>query len=374
MMAGMAGVTLENVWKIYRGDKGQEVSAVKDVCLEIEDKEFIVLVGPSGCGKSTTLRMVAGLEEISRGTVNIGDREVNHVPPAKRDIAMVFQNYALYPHMTVRENLAFSLKLKKISKAEVNERVEKAAEILGLSEYLHRRPAELSGGQSQRVAVGRAIVRNPAVFLFDEPLSNLDAKMRVQMRSELTKLHKQLDATMLYVTHDQVEAMTMGSRIVVMKDGVVRQFDEPLKIYREPADMFVAGFMGSPPMNFLTGEAEKGGVRLAEGEHIDAPIPDDVKEHADVVLGVRPEHVSITGEGILEGKVTLVEPMGGESYVHLEVQRCPFLVKVDGDTELPKIGETCGVNFEQEKVHLFDPHSGKRIAGVGIEPKKVASV
>lgn len=362
----MATVTLKNVYKIYRGDKGQEVPAVKDVCLEIEDREFVVLVGPSGCGKSTTLRMVAGLEEISKGEIIIGDKVVNDIQPAKRDIAMVFQNYALYPHMTVRENLGFSLRLKKMSKSEINERVEKAAAILGLEEYLHRRPAELSGGQSQRVAVGRAIVRNPAVFLFDEPLSNLDAKMRVQMRTELTRLHKQLDATMLYVTHDQVEAMTMGSRIVVMKDGVVRQFDKPLTIYREPADMFVAGFMGSPPMNFLKGRVVDGKVKLSEEVVVEAPLNEHCKGLTDVVYGVRPEHLSLSDSGI-PCQINLLEPMGGESYVHTTVFGQNVLVKVDGDTELPSVGDTCHLAVEPAKVHLFDPQSEKRIAGVGIE-------
>src|SRR3982750_2313567 len=249
----MAKVTVKNVWKIYPGEKGRDVTAVSAVTLDIEDREFIVLGGPSGCGKSTTLRMIAGLEEISRGEIYIGDRLVNEIPPKDRDIAMVFQNYALYPHMSVYDNLAFGLKLRKHPKAEIRKRVSDAAGILGIEELLDRKPKALSGGQRQRVAVGRAIVRQPKVFLFDEPLSNLDAKMRVQMRTEITKLHQRLQATMIYVTHDQVEAMTMGDRIVVMNAGVVQQNDMPLKLYNNPVNLFVAGFLGSPPMNFING-------------------------------------------------------------------------------------------------------------------------
>src|SRR5689334_24346672 len=247
----MARVTVKNVSKIYPGDKGRDVIAVKDVSLDIKDREFVVLVGPSGCGKSTTLRMIAGLEEISRGEILIGDRLVNDVPPKDRDIAMVFQNYALYPHMSVYDNLAFGLKLRKYPKPEIAKRVQEAAEILGIQELLKRKPRQLSGGQRQRVAVGRAIVRHPQVFLFDEPLSNLDAKLRVQMRVELKRLHERLETTAIYVTHDQVEAMTLGSRVVVMKDGWVQQVGEPLEIYSKPANKFVAGFIGSPAMNFL---------------------------------------------------------------------------------------------------------------------------
>ncbi len=250
----MSTVSLRNVTKIYPGEKkGTDVTAVDDFNLEIQDREFMVFVGSSGCGKSTTLRMIAGLEEISGGDLFIGDKRVNDTPPKDRDIAMVFQNYALYPHMTVRDNMAFGLKIRKYPKAEINQRVTEAAGILGLSELLDRKPKALSGGQRQRVAVGRAIVRQPKVFLFDEPLSNLDAKMRVQMRTELTKLHQRLQATMIYVTHDQVEAMTMGTRIVVMSHGIIQQVDTPLKLYNEPKNLFVAGFLGSPQMNFISG-------------------------------------------------------------------------------------------------------------------------
>src|SRR5256714_1079623 len=253
----MAKVVVKNVSKVYRGDKGRDVTAVRDVNLEIHDREFVVLVGPSGCGKSTTLRMIAGLEEISRGEIYIGDRLVNDVAPKDRDIAMVFQNYALYPHMTVYDNLAFGLKLRKYSKTEIKKRVQDAARTLGIEDLLERNPKALSGGQRQRVAVGRAIVRQPKVFLFDEPLSNLDAKMRVQMRAEITKLHQRLQATIIYVTHDQIEAMTMGDRIVVMNNGKVQQIDTPLKLYNEPDNLFVAGFLGSPPMNFINGELKQ---------------------------------------------------------------------------------------------------------------------
>src|SRR3954451_14471298 len=273
----MARVTVKNVSKIYPGDKGSDVIAVKDVSLDIPDREFVVLVGPSGCGKSTTLRMIAGLEEISRGEIFIDDRLVNNVPPKDRDIAMVFQNYALYPHMTVYDNMAFGLKLRKYPKAEIRKRVNDAASILGIENLLERRTKALSGGQRQRVALGRAIVRQPKVFLFDEPLSNLDAKMRVQMRTEITKLHQRLQATMIYVTHDQIEAMTMGDRIVVMNEGVVQQNDAPLTLYNNPVNLFVAGFLGSPPMNFISGTLKQDGEKIRfseiEGGTIDVAFP-----------------------------------------------------------------------------------------------------
>src|SRR5690349_3162430 len=261
----MAKVIVNHVYKIYPAEKGTNVTAVEDVNLEIADREFVVLVGPSGCGKSTTLRMIAGLEEISRGDIYIGDRRVNDVAPKDRDIAMVFQNYALYPHMSVYDNLAFGLKLRKYPKSEIKKRVNDAAGILGIEDLLDRQPKALSGGQRQRVAVGRAIVRQPKVFLFDEPLSNLDAKMRVQTRSELVRLHRRLKATMIYVTHDQAEAMTMGDRIVVLRDGHVQQIAAPIEIYNRPLNAFVAGFIGSPPMNLLRGQvvAENGSAQIA---------------------------------------------------------------------------------------------------------------
>ena len=291
----MARVLLREVSKIY--DKG--VVAVNKANIDIADKEFVVLVGPSGCGKSTTLRMVAGLEEISSGEIYIGDRLVNEVPPKDRDIAMVFQNYALYPHMTVYENMAFGLKLRKFSKDEIDRRVREAAKILGIENFLERKPKALSGGQRQRVAVGRAIVRKPQVFLFDEPLSNLDAKLRVQMRLEISKLHDRLETTMVYVTHDQVEAMTMGDRIVVMKDGLVQQVDTPLNLYNHPKNKFVAGFIGSPAMNFVGGKiVRNGGLHFDDGTfHVRIPPPHEkalsaLIGHA-VIFGIRPEDIHL---------------------------------------------------------------------------------
>ena len=304
----MARVSLQHVSKTYPGDKGVEHPVVRDASLEVADREFVVLVGPSGCGKSTTLRMVAGLETISQGDIFIGDRRVNDVAPADRDIAMVFQNYALYPDKTVWENMAFGLLVRKRPRAEIDRRVREAAGILGIEALLDRRPKQLSGGQRQRVAVGRAIVRQPKVFLFDEPLSNLDAKLRAQTRVEISKLHQRLQATMLYVTHDQVEAMTMGDRIVVMRDGVVQQAGPPLEIYQRPVNLFVAGFLGSPPMNFLRGALASGpGETLAfrEGEggsflcRFRAAERPELAGHVgkEVVLGLRPEDLSPTPAG-----------------------------------------------------------------------------
>src|SRR5438067_6112614 len=275
----MAKVSLRNVSKIYQGEKGREMPAVRDLNLEVNDREFVVFVGPSGCGKSTRLRMIAGLEEISHGEIFIGDKRVNDVPPKDRDIAMVFQNHALYPHLTARENLAFGLKLRDFPKTEIKKRVEETAAILGIEQLLDRKPKALSGGQCQRVAVGRAMVRQPKVFLFDEPLSNLDATMRLQLRAEIAKLHQRLQATMIYVTHDQAEAMTMGDRIVVMREGVAQQTDAPLTVYQKPANPFVAGFLGSPPMNFIRGklkDSPEGIVfKESEGGVIECKIPEN---------------------------------------------------------------------------------------------------
>jgi multiple sugar transport system ATP-binding protein len=343
----MAKVVLEGVYKIYSGDQRQEVVAVEDVNLTIEDREFMVFVGPSGCGKSTTLRMIAGLEEVSRGSVWIDDREVNGVAPKDRDIAMVFQNYALYPHMTVYENMAFGLRLRKFSDCVIDERVREAAQILGLSEeMLRRRPKALSGGQRQRVALGRAIVRKPKVFLFDEPLSNLDAKMRVQMRTEISKLHQRLSATMIYVTHDQVEAMTMGDRITVMKHGRIQQVAEPMELYRQPANMFVAGFIGSPPMNFIFGrvmqrggrlvfEGEGGGVVLDLTEQQSARLFERVGER--LCMGIRPEHLSVVMEdgkvgagNRLVGNVEVMESLGSETNVYLQVGQHHLVARMSG--------------------------------------------
>src|SRR3954463_5387917 len=311
----MAKVTVNHVYKTYPGEKGARVTAVEDVNLEIADREFVVLVGPSGCGKSTTLRMIAGLEEISRGDIFIGDRRVNDVAPKDRDIAMVFQNYALYPHMSVYDNMAFGLKLRKFPKAEIKKRVQDAAAILGIEELFDRKPKALSGGQRQRVAVGRAIVRQPKVFLFDEPLSNLDAKMRVQMRTEITKLHQRLQATMIYVTHDQIEAMTMGDRIVVMNGGGGQQNDTPLKLYNEPFNLFVAVFLGSPPMNMIHGtlKQEKDTLVFKEmqGGTIQVRFANRPQAREflgkSMLLGIRPEDIDVV-ETSKTGNATKVFP------------------------------------------------------------------
>jgi multiple sugar transport system ATP-binding protein len=365
----MAQVTLTNVDKIYPGN----VKAVDGFSLEIKEGEFVALVGPSGCGKSTTLRMVAGLEEISGGTITIGGRVVNDVPPKDRDIAMVFQNYALYPHMTVRENMAFGLKLRKFPKDEIARRVGEAAQILGINELLDRRPKALSGGQRQRVAVGRAIVRKPAVFLFDEPLSNLDAKMRVQMRVEISRLHAKLGATMIYVTHDQIEAMTMGQRIVVMKDGLIQQVGVPLAIYDHPVNRFVAGFIGTPPMNFMEGQIHRQDGLLVFDGGPGLLIPVSRKAEAAVaayngkpiVLGLRPEDIgSPAAEQAQAARilatVDVVEPMGAESIVYLRTSKATLVSRVDAHSQLRVGQETMPAVFI-EKAHYFDPVTEKRV-------------
>ncbi len=372
----MAKVSLRNVFKIYKGDKGKDVTAVEDFNLEIEDREFVVFVGPSGCGKSTTLRMIAGLEEISKGDVLIGERRVNDVPPKNRDIAMVFQNYALYPHMSVYDNMAFGLKLRKFPKAEIKKRVTEAAAILGIEEYLDRKPKALSGGQRQRVAVGRAIVRQPKVFLFDEPLSNLDAKMRVQMRSEIIKLHQRLQATMIYVTHDQIEAMTMGDRIVVMKDGIVQQIDEPLKLYHRPVNLFVAGFLGSPPMNFISGTLKEGKdgtvvFKEKEGGAIECAFAQkpEAKAYAgkEVVLGLRPEDLDIILDerpvnNAVQTVIDIVEPMGAETNLYLQTGAHTVICRSAYHIEHSEAGHRRKFEIKSEKAHLFDPISTQRIA------------
>lgn len=357
----MAEVRLENVFKIYPGN----VKAVDDVNLTIKDKEFLVLVGPSGCGKSTTLRMIAGLEEISAGKIYIGDRLVNDVPPKDRDIAMVFQNYALYPHMTVRENLEFGLKLRKIPREERDKRVADAAKILDIEHLLERKPKALSGGQRQRVAVGRAIVRHPKVFLFDEPLSNLDAKLRVQMRTEISKLHSRLQATMIYVTHDQVEAMTMGDRIVVMKDGLVQQIADPIKLYDHPVNKFVAGFIGSPPMNFMEGTIEKQGDTLEFNEGslklaISEAYTDSLKNHVgkQVIFGIRPEDIYAENPGLknpvkIEAKVEVVEPMGSEIYLYLSTKMNNFVARVEPSVRA-EVNTNMALTVNMDKAHFFD--------------------
>ena len=353
----MARVVLENIGKTYQGEKGREVFAVQDVNLTIEDKEFMVFVGPSGCGKSTTLRMIAGLEEITHGTISIDGRKVNAVPPKDRDIAMVFQNYALYPHMTVYKNMAFGLQLRRYPRAEIDARVNEAAEILGLTaEMLERRPKALSGGQRQRVALGRAIVRKPKVFLFDEPLSNLDAKMRVQMRTEISKLHERLATTMIYVTHDQVEAMTMGDRICLMKDGRIQQVAEPLEIYNEPANMFVAAFIGSPPTNFFAGticvrdgklvfvEKADGGTDeglALEGDPRHAPKLEAWRDQS-IYLGLRPEDIEERKVAVaaapgsqFRAAVDLVEAMGAETLLYLKTAAHNCIARSTGQIREP---------------------------------------
>lgn len=366
----MAKVTLTNVTKRY-GD----VVAVNNANLEIKDKEFLILVGPSGCGKTTTLRMVAGLEEITEGTIEIGDTVVNDIPPKDRDIAMVFQNYALYPHMDVYNNMAFGLKLRKFPKEEIDRRVNEAAEILGIKNLLDRKPKQLSGGQRQRVALGRAIVREPKVFLMDEPLSNLDAKLRVQMRTELSKLHDRLQTTMIYVTHDQVEAMTMGDRIVVMRDGLIQQVDTPLNLYNNPANMFVAGFIGSPAMNFLDAKLVKEGeTYYLEGNgDFKIAIPADkvaknpeIKSYVgkDVVFGIRPEDLedasvvekTVTADNSYMATVEVVEPMGSEIYLYLTVNEHSMIARVDSHSTA-KVGDNVKLYVKTENLHVFDPET-----------------
>jgi multiple sugar transport system ATP-binding protein len=368
----MAQVSLKNLTKTYPEKGGPGVTAVKGINLEIEDREFMVLVGPSGCGKSTTLRMIAGLEEISGGTVGIGGQVVNEVLPKDRDIAMVFQNYALYPHMSVYENMAFGLKLRKFTKAEIDARVREAAAMLGLEPYLQRKPKALSGGQRQRVALGRAIVRKPKVFLFDEPLSNLDAKMRVSTRTEISKLHARLGATMIYVTHDQVEAMTMGDRICVMKDGNIMQVAAPLELYNRPDNLFVAGFIGSPPMNFFKGTLRRAGdhVSFVEDNTAAAPLTIALDESLcgrsssfldkAVIFGVRPEAIRDTltvatpdPGRTADVKVEVSEPMGSETLLYLDTGATSFIARVN-PTDRFEAGQKIQVTFDLAHAHLFD--------------------
>ena len=356
----MAEVLLKNLYKIF--DEKTEV--VKDLNLQIKDTEFMVLVGPSGCGKSTTLRMIAGLEDISRGEIYIDQQCVNNLPPKDRDIAMVFQNYALYPHMTVYENMAFGLKLRKFPKAEIKTRVYEASEVLGLSDLLERRPKALSGGQRQRVALGRAIVRKPKVFLFDEPLSNLDAKLRVQMRIEINKLHQRLSTTMIYVTHDQVEAMTMGNRIAVMKNGIIQQVDQPMTLYDKPKNKFVAGFIGSPAMNFFEGNLIKNHGIECRISIMNFVIPEAIATkyrfsgEQDIILGVRPEHFTLTPvSGIpaveLQAKVEVVEPMGNEIFLYLSKNDQMFTVRTSASVNT-KANQQISLFLHLDRLHFFD--------------------
>lgn len=365
----MAEVILKNVEKIYDGGN----VAVRDFNLEIEDKEFMVFVGPSGCGKSTTLRMIAGLEDISSGTVSIGNRVVNDVLPKDRDIAMVFQNYALYPHMTVYENMAFGLKLRKVLKKDIEKSVNEAAEILGITELLNRKPKALSGGQRQRVAVGRAIVRKPEVFLFDEPLSNLDAKLRTQMRAEIKRLHNIIGATMIYVTHDQTEAMTMGDRIVVMKDGLIQQAAKPLTLYNGPANKFVAGFIGMPQMNFFSGRISieddsyffntEDGIKIALGDN----IRPELKNAEKIILGLRPEDVGSLSANLdssnpeIEGIIEVVEPLGSEIYLYLRCGTHEVISRVEASEKHYEPGQKISLKVNLSKAHFFDPETEIRI-------------
>ena len=349
----MAGIRLDNLVKRY--DNGFE--AVKGANLEIKDGEFLVLVGPSGCGKSTTLRMIAGLEEVSSGDIFVGDTRVNDLEPGDRDIAMVFQNYALYPHMTVRQNLSFGLRMRKTPKQEIDKRVTEAAQILSIESLLDRRPKELSGGQRQRVAVGRAIVRNPRAFLFDEPLSNLDAKLRVQMRTELARLHQRFKTTTVYVTHDQVEAMTLGDRIVVMKDGVIQQVDSPMKIYQQPANRFVAGFIGSPAMNFIDGEVENG---VFKSDGISYPV--SATHHSGkATLGFRPENLTrdASAPKFVEADLEVVEQMGHETIVYFSIAGQSTVARLDGNATV-SVGDSLSLNLPEGCWHLFEADGDQR--------------
>lgn len=366
----MATVELKNLLKIYPARKGEDVTAVNHIDLEIRDREFMVLVGPSGCGKSTSLRMIAGLEDITGGEIRIDGKVINDVQPKDRDIAMVFQNYALYPHMSVYENMAFGLKLRKHKKDEIKRRVQDAAEILGIEELLQRKPAALSGGQRQRVAVGRAIVRQPKVFLFDEPLSNLDAKMRVSTRAEISKLHARLASTMIYVTHDQVEAMTMGDRICVMNGGDIMQVDEPLAIYNNPANIFVASFIGSPPMNLLNGTIKKQNDTLhfhADESPLSLKLNNRLAKTAadyvdrSIILGIRSEDIheatklsDFEPEHTGDVTIDVAEPMGNETMLYLSSGSQSLIGRVHSDAR-PEINVSIKVWFDQTKAHLFDP-------------------
>lgn len=351
----MGSVSLRNIRKSYGA-----IEVLHGINLDVADGEFTVLVGPSGCGKSTLLRSLAGLETISGGEIAINGNVVNKLHPKNRDIAMVFQNYALYPHMNVAENMGFALKLAKVPKSEIDAKVRKAAEILDLTAMLGRKPGQLSGGQRQRVAMGRAIVRNPAVFLFDEPLSNLDAKLRVQMRSEIKELHQRLGTTIVYVTHDQIEAMTMADRIVVMKDGHVEQIGAPLDLYDNPANMFVAGFIGSPAMNFLSVTAKGGHCVLADGTAI-GPLPVAIAEGRSFTLGIRPEDLQIDDSGAA-ARVTLIEPTGAESQFSVVLGGATVLVTTRERLTV-HVGDRIGLHANPHRIHAFDTETGQRIEG-----------
>jgi multiple sugar transport system ATP-binding protein len=364
----MASVTIENVYKRFG-----KIEVVHGVSLDIRDTEFIVLVGPSGCGKSTLLRMVAGLEEISRGTIRIGARVVNDLAPKDRGCAMVFQNYALYPHMNVYKNMSFGLQLQRTPGDEIERRVVEAARILGLEDLLHRKPHELSGGQRQRVAMGRAIVRHPSVFLFDEPLSNLDAKLRTQMRTEIKRLHKKVDTTVIYVTHDQIEAMTLADRIVVLRDGRIEQVGTPMAVFEKPANTFVAGFIGSPPMNLVPASVvtREGMLWLRLGEHFQLPIPHRPEARLQagmaVVAGLRTEDLNpadgspnLPAEWVVEGVVEVVEPLGGETHLHMDFDGIKLTARSEG-SRVVRVDERLPVGMNLDRLHLFDARSRQSV-------------
>ena len=382
----MARLVIENLSKVFKGPAGEAIIAVRDINLTIEEKEFLVLVGPSGCGKSTTLRLIAGLEEITSGTITIDGQVVNELPPKDRDLAMVFQNYALYPHMTVFENMAFGLKLRKVPKPEIQSRVRQAAEVLGLMPYLDRKPQALSGGERQRVAVGRAMARQPKVFLFDEPLSNLDPAMRAQLRAEILRLHARLGSTILYVTHDQIEAMTMGQRIAVMNRGMIQQVGPSMTLYNQPCNLFVAGFIGSPPMNFFKGGliekagglafAERHADRISEAEYFTLPIGQNNVGRfssyvgSSVVLGLRPEHIKATSglpaklarpENSVVATVQLVERLGWETHLHLASGGHAFIARVPATGQI-EASQSIMTEFDLSRAHFFDPKTELAIA------------
>ncbi len=364
----MAEVKLEHITKIF----GKDIVAAKDINLVIKDKEFVVLVGPSGCGKSTILRTIAGLEEPTDGKVFIDNIDVTFIPPKDRDVAMVFQNYALYPHMTVYDNMAFGLKLRRFPKQEIKTRIDNASKILGIEELVGRRPKELSGGQKQRVAVGRTIVRNPKVFLFDEPLSNLDAKLRVQMRAELSKLHNRLQATMIYVTHDQTEAMTMGDRIVVLKDGKIQQISEPINLYNNPDNIFVAGFIGSPSMNFIHGKITGNEKIFFVNENVRIEIKEMIVNgirsfiNKEIIWGIRPEHlipVSCKEKESFDAIISVVEPMGNEIFLYLDLEGFELVARVESQSGF-KVGENLRLKPHVELTHFFNIKTEKKIGNL----------
>ncbi|MDP6133319.1 MAG: sn-glycerol-3-phosphate ABC transporter ATP-binding protein UgpC [Candidatus Marinimicrobia bacterium] len=368
----MAKITLKNIQKVF--DKN--IIAVNDFSMEIKNKEMVVLLGPSGCGKSTLLRMIAGLIDITEGELFIGDNLVNDVSPKDRDIAMVFQNYALYPHMSVFQNISFGLELRNYNKDDIQKKVDRAAKILNIEELLDRKPKELSGGQQQRVALGRAIVRDPKVFLFDEPLSNLDSKLRIQMRSEISKLHENLQATMIYVTHDQIEAMTMGDRIVVMKDGVIQQIDTPLNLYNSPKNKFVAGFIGNPSMNLMQGQVINKGGLLFDNGSFSFQLPQDFEKYLKlfkgyaITFGIRPEDIHIQEKSLdikkgcpVSLEVELVEPIGNESFIHITTGLNNLIARVHPQTQL-QIGQKVDLVFDMSKAHFFNTDTGGVISVV----------